>query len=267
MRIDLRFAAAVAVGLLASCAVSTADDPYPGRGGELFREPTVRDIANSRLQFDADKLATLRIGTSTKREIVTMFGEPTWWDTGDSGYSRIDYDFHLKGGSVNTPDLVPATFVFDSNNVLVDADYVGSHKTVHVNHEPNTFAYFEGLVGSNALFIDGEIPADWAGGVPVGGYIRAPVRVRNVVAGEVPRSSLTLVFTVAGQRIKPWPAYFLVETDRFGTTTVMTWDLGPGLCKIADAEVDRVNSEDPGFKTFIDVVKSKPICTSEAASH
>ncbi len=257
------FLMASLAAIVASCA--SPDNPYPGSGGSLFRDPTKSEVDDPQLVFNPDKLATLRIGASTKREIVALFGRPTWWETNENGFSRLEFDFHGKGGTVNTPYLVPETFIFDATNVLVDADYVDFDKTFHVERGPFKYAYFQGLVGSNALILDGIVPSDWIGEgkIPIGGYIRAPVQVHEVVAGDVPRRNLSLVFTVSGLRIAPWPAYFLISIDRFGTTYVIDWDREPRFCTIEDAEV-----QVPDIKPFILAIKSSPTCASETnASH
>ena len=143
---------AMVVMLASGCATSTPDNPYPGRGGSQLRYPTRDEVADARLTFDPAKLATLRVGASTRRDVETLFGKPTWWETNAAGYSQIGYDFHGRGATVNLPGLSPATFVFDANNVLVDAVYANSYKTVRVERGPYTYAYVEGRVRQRGNF-------------------------------------------------------------------------------------------------------------------
>jgi hypothetical protein len=237
---------------VASCA---GDNPYPGDGGSLFQDPTKSDLQDAQKQLDPAKLATLHIGVSTKRQIVEMFGTPTWWESNSNGYSRLDFDFHQKGGTVNTPYLAPATFIFDSKNVLVDANYPGSYKTIHVERGPYKYAYFRGLVKSFGEDLDGEVPAE-SGEKPFwGSLIRVPVRAQDTVYGNIPSRDLALVFTIGDARIPPWPAYFLISIDRFGTIGVLTWDIRPSLCTIDDAQV-----QVPEIKPVVAAIKSSPTC-------
>src|SRR5215472_1432401 len=159
---------AMAIGSLAGCALPTADNPYPGSGGSLLRDLTAADIADARRMFDPDKLAAFHIGASTKREVVAALGAPDWWSTGENGYSRLEYVFHHKGGTVDEPGAVPATFVFDGKNILVDADYADSYKTIHSERAPFTYAYVEARVGEKSVMLDGIVPADWCRDTPPG---------------------------------------------------------------------------------------------------
>jgi hypothetical protein len=258
---------AVTIGSLAGCVAPTPDNPYPGSGGSLLRDQTPDEVADARRAFDPDKLAAFRIGTSTKREVVAALGEPAWWSTSESGYSRLGYNFHSRGATVNAPGTVPVTFVFDGKNTLVDADYADSK--IHVERGPFTNAYVEGRVAEKYLMLDGIVPADWCRDIPpggdcvyLGGYIRTPVHVRRVVAGEIPRRDLVLQFTIATPRIGPWTGYFLLSTDRFGTTRVLTWGMGPYLCQLKDDA-----TREPEIAAVIRAVKSSPTCTSEMPVH
>jgi len=229
-------AAAVA---LVSCATPTLDDPYPGNGGSLFHAPTNDDIADTRLIFDAGNLSHFRPGTTTKRDIVAALGKPTWWTTSDNGTSRLGYDFLLKGSTTDIPAIAPAVFVFDSKNILVDLSYADSYKYFHIEHGPESFACVKALVGPQSMFLGGVVPKNWGCGPPrdgeeclmVGGYIRTPIHVQRVVVGKTSHRDLVIEFTVTSAREGRWPAYFLLATDRFGTTRVATWDTNAEACK------------------------------------
>jgi hypothetical protein len=223
-----------------SCVAPTPDNPYVGDGGSMLTEPTERDMADSRLAFDLAKLNKFHAGVSTKRDVVAAFGQPTWWTSGDDGYSRLGYDFHTAGASVNTPGLSPATFVFDANNRLVDADYPESYKTWHVDRKPFSYAYtkvFAGLAPGE-IFLDGMIPADWVHdahdgveSIPIGGYVRSKIHVVNVLAGDISERNLVVRFTIAGMRKPPYAVYMLLATDKFGTTRVLDWIPAPASAR------------------------------------
>jgi len=216
---------AVAAIAVAGCA--TADNPYPGEGGSFFHEPMERDVADARLKFDVKKLSAFQPNVNTKREVVAALGEPTWWTTYPNGNSELDYDFLLLGSTVNSPAIAPATFVFDTRNVLVDLDFADSE--FHIERGPMTYAYVEATVGKS-FYLGGIVPASWVHetkngleNIYIGGYFRAAVRVERVIAGEVSRRRQVLEFTASAERIPGWTGYFLLATDKFGTTRVLAW--------------------------------------------
>src|SRR5271155_5828663 len=151
---------AVTAIVVTGCVASTADNPYPGNGGSFFHEPTERDIADARLKFDAKKLSAFQPNVSTKREVVAALGEPTWWTTYDTGNSELGYDFLQPGSTVNGPNIAPATFVFDSRNVLVDLNFAESYGKFDIERGPMTYAYVEATVGES-FFLGGIVPKSW----------------------------------------------------------------------------------------------------------
>jgi hypothetical protein len=250
------------------CLAPTPANPYVGDGGSMLAEPTERDMADSRLAFDLAKLNTFRAGVSTKRDVVAVFGQPTWWTSGDGGYSRLGYDFHTAGAVVNTPGLSPATFVFDANNLLVDADYPESYKTWHIDRKPFSYAYAKVLAGlaPGEIFLDGMIPAEWVHdahdgieSIPIGGYVRSKVHIEKVLAGNISQRNLIVRFTVAGMHKPPYPIYMLFATDKFGTTRVLDWDTDPSLCKR-----DVASSEDEKLISLVSQFKSSGMCASKS---
>lgn len=215
------------------CAIPTADNPYPGDGGSPFREPTAGDIADPNQVFDAAKLSRFRLGVNTKREVAAALGEPTWWTTYDNGNSRLVYDFLLRGSTVREPNIAPAEFVFDSKNVLVDLNYAGSYKKFQIERGPESFAYVEALVGPESSFLDRISPATWT--CPpsscvaidaMGGYIRYPIHITRVIAGEASHRHEIVELTANYVRAGRWTGYFLLATDRFGSVSVWNGEKG-----------------------------------------
>jgi hypothetical protein len=258
-------ASALLAASVAGCAAPTVDNPYPGGGGSMFNEPSERDMADARMAFDLQKLNTFRAGVSTKREVAVALGRPTWWRTDDSGYSRLGYDFHIAGARANTPGISPATFVFDVNNVLVDADYPESYKTWHIDRGPYSLAYVKVQAGyeQREIFLDGIVPADWVHASPdgteslyLGGYVRSNIHVEDTLVGHVSQRNMVVRFTVTDMFIPPYPAYMLLSTDRFGTTRVLDWDTGPSLCKLDEAKMDG-----KPLVALLRELKSSSVCT------
>jgi hypothetical protein len=58
--------------------------------------------------------------------------------------------------TANDPYIAPATFVFDSKNVLVDLFYADSYKNVHVEHGPESFACVKAPHSKKVLAIIGD---------------------------------------------------------------------------------------------------------------
>jgi hypothetical protein len=250
----------VAAVIVAGCTTPTLENPYPGNGGSQFKDPTASDIADAQLRFDETKLSAFQPGVTTKREITAVLGKPTWWTTHDNGNSQIGYDFLLQGSTVNVPEIAPATFVFDSGNVLVDLDYAGSYKKFHVERGPVTYAYVEATVGES-FFLGGIVPSAWAQetkkgeeSVYLGGYVRSPIQVEHVIAGDTPRRHHVVEFTVAAQHIPGWKGYFLLGTDKFGTTRVVTWDT-KAQCELKDD-----GPPDGGLDAVIKTVRASSLC-------
>jgi hypothetical protein len=240
-----------------SCVAPTADNPYPGDGGSFFKHPTERNVADARLKFDAKKLSAFQPNVSTKREVVAALGEPTWWTTYDNGNSELGYDFLQPGSTVNSPAIAPAMFVFDSRNVLVDLNFAESYSKFQIERGPETYAYVEATVGES-FFLGGIVPKAWVhdgeDSTYIGGYFRAPVRVERVIAGEVSRRRQVLEFTASAERIPGWTGYFLLATDTFGTTRVLTWSTE------IECGLHNEGAPDRGLDGVIKAVRSSERC-------
>jgi len=98
--------------VLAGCVTS-----YDGTGGGLFGTPSAADIRSGRADFDPDKFAAFKVGSTTKPEVIATLGKPAYWQTKTDGTSALMYQYVLPGGMLR--QVVYVWFYFDATKVLM----------------------------------------------------------------------------------------------------------------------------------------------------
>ncbi len=114
--------------LLTGCSVPTAapvrNDPYPGNGGVYLATPTEADIMSGHAVYDPPLFESLRVGVTTKWEVVNLLGKPAWWQTKPDGTSILGYDYVGKR-QTSIQQIKRATLSFGPDLVLKDKQYTG----------------------------------------------------------------------------------------------------------------------------------------------
>jgi len=97
-------------------------DPYPGSGGLILGTPSDQDVQSGRSVYTPGKLASLKVGVTTKQEVVALLGEPANWSTEPDGTSELGYDFVSTHEAFGLRKVLRASFTFDKNLVLFKID-------------------------------------------------------------------------------------------------------------------------------------------------
>jgi len=97
-------------------------DPYPGDGGLILGTPSDKDIQSGRSVYTPGKLAPLKVGITTKQEVVDLLGEPANWSSDADGTSELGYDFVSTHEMFGLRKVLRASLTFDKNLVLSKID-------------------------------------------------------------------------------------------------------------------------------------------------
>jgi hypothetical protein len=98
-------------------------DPYPGSGGLFLGTPTQEEIASGKIDFDKSKFAALKIGTTTKNEVVAALGKPAGWLANEDHTSQLEYDYVGPNNAAGMRRIAHVFFTFDKKMVLTRIDY------------------------------------------------------------------------------------------------------------------------------------------------
>lgn len=98
-------------------------DPYPDSGGMFLGTPTQEEITSGKINFDKNKFAALKIGTTTKSEVVAVLGKPAGWQTNEDHTSQMEYDYVGPKNGAGMRRIANVFFTFDKNMVLTKIDY------------------------------------------------------------------------------------------------------------------------------------------------
>lgn len=122
---------------LCSCATATpstplpSPDPYPGSGGLFLGTPSRSEVESGKANFSKKKLASFKIGATTKSEVAKALGAPAGWSTEVDGKSQLEYDYVSPVDPMTAKFGMPMRrvmhtfFSFDTSRVLTRITYPG----------------------------------------------------------------------------------------------------------------------------------------------
>lgn len=106
----------------AGASAASYQDPYAGSGGLFMGTPSDTDIQSGRSVYIPEKLASLKVGVTTKQEVVDALGEPANWSSKPDGTSTLGYDFVSANEMFGMRKVLRASFAFDRDLVLSEID-------------------------------------------------------------------------------------------------------------------------------------------------
>ena len=106
----------------AGATAGSHQDPYAGSGGLFLGTPSDTDVQSGRSVFTPEKLALLKVGVTTKQEVVNSLGEPANWSSKPDGTSELGYNFVSTNEMFGMRKVLRASFTFDKDLVLSKID-------------------------------------------------------------------------------------------------------------------------------------------------
>ena len=113
------------IALLLCSSVAAAGegkDPYPGSGGMFLGTPSHEDVQSGRAVYTPERIASLKVGVTTKHQVVELLGKPANWSSETDGTSQLGYDFVAAEGMFGMRQVVRLSLSFNEHMVLTEIE-------------------------------------------------------------------------------------------------------------------------------------------------